>query len=86
VFTDPSGGAVGGDSYTIGIAHREKDGRFIVDAVRGHQGPFDTDTVTAEYAALCKEFRVGQVVGDAYAREWVSQACVDSSRDQLRQV
>jgi hypothetical protein len=74
-FVDPSGGAVGGDSYTICIAHKERDGRFVVDAVRGHQGPFDTDTVTTEYATLCKEeFRIGRVTGDAYAREWVEQA------------
>jgi hypothetical protein len=71
-FVDPSGGAIGGDSYTICVAHKERDGRFVVDAVRGHQGPFDVDTVTGEYAALCKEFRIGDVHGDAYAREWVA--------------
>ena len=71
---DPSGGAVGGDSYALAIVHREKDGRLVVDVVRGRQGPFNTDDVTFEYATLCKEYRIGQVHGDAYGREWVAQA------------
>jgi hypothetical protein len=70
---DPSGGAVGGDSYAIAIVHKEKDGRLIVDVVRGRQGPFNTDEVTHEYSALCKEYRC-RAVGDSYAAQWVSQA------------
>jgi hypothetical protein len=73
-FADPSGGAAGGDSYTLCICHRERNGLFIVDAVRGHRGPFNTDDVTAEFAALCKEYRIGRTFGDGYSREWVSQA------------
>ncbi len=76
-FVDPSGGAVGGDSYTICIAHKE-DERFVVDVVRGRQGPFDPKQVTEEYARLCKEYRIGSVVGDAYAREWVTAAWRDA--------
>jgi hypothetical protein len=71
---DPSGGAAGGDAYSFCISHKEKDGRFVVDLVRGRTGPFNVDDVTAEYAALCKEYRIGRVVGDAYGREWVAQA------------
>jgi hypothetical protein len=73
-FTDPSGGAIGGDSYTLAIVHKERDGRLVVDVVRGHQGPFSVDDVTHEYAALCNEYRITKVRGDAYAREWVAQA------------
>ena len=73
-FVDPSGGAIGGDSYTITIVHKEKDGRLIVDVVRGHQGPFSVDDVTFEYAALCKEYRIHRVRGDFYAAQWVAQA------------
>jgi hypothetical protein len=71
-FVDPSGGAIGGDSYTLAIVHKGRDGRLVVDVVRGRQGPFSTET--AEYAALCKEYRIYRVRGDAYAREWVAQA------------
>jgi hypothetical protein len=73
-FVDPSGGAIGGDSYTIAIVHKERDGRLVVDVVRGRQGPFNVDDVTWEYAQLCKEYRITRVRGDHYAGEWVAQA------------
>ena len=71
-FVDASGG-VGRDSYTIAIAHKEAD-KFIVDVVRGTKGAFDPQTVTEEYAALLKEYRVGAIVGDHYGQEWVQGA------------
>ncbi len=76
-FVDPSGGAVGGDAYSICIAHNEDD-RFVVDLVRGRRGPFDPNALTQEYAALAKEYRVGSVVGDHYAAAWVLQAWRDA--------
>ena len=72
-FTDPSGGAIGGDAYTLCICHREGE-RYVVDVIRGKTGPFDTDAVTEEYASLCRQYRIGQVRGDSYGREWVAQA------------
>ena len=72
-FVDPSGLAVGGDAYTLAIAHKQ-DGRFVIDAVRSRSGPADPGEVTREYAALCDEYQIGAVVGDAYAREWVESA------------
>jgi hypothetical protein len=70
---DPSGGAVGGDSYSIAVVHREKDGRLVVDVVRGRQGPFSTDDVTFEYAWLCEGYGISRVVGDNYSAAWVQQ-------------
>jgi hypothetical protein len=70
-FVDVSGGAIGGDAYTIAIAHKEKD-RLIIDAIRGRTGPFDPAEVTSQYAKLCKEYRIGTVTGDFYAAEWVT--------------
>lgn len=72
-YVDASGGAVGGDAYAIAIAHRE-DGRYVVDCVRGRQGPFEPVELTEEYAALCKEYRVTSVTGDKYGLEWVQSA------------
>jgi hypothetical protein len=72
-YVDPSGGAVGGDSYALAVAHRE-NGRFVVDAVRGRAGPFDPGELTKEYATLCKQYHVGSVTGDFYAAEWVTAA------------
>lgn len=72
-FTDPSGGVVGGDSYSLAICHRE-DQRLVVDVVRGRQGPFDPVELTREYAQLCIDYRIGAVVGDQYGAQWVQQA------------
>jgi len=72
-YVDASGGAVGGDSYTIGIAHREHN-CYVLDVVRGRAGPFDPEELTREYATLCKEYRCSGVTGDKYAREWVASA------------
>jgi Phage Terminase len=75
-FVDPSGGAIGGDAYTIAIAHKERD-RFIVDLVRGRFGPFDPREVTEEYARLCRDYRIKSVGGDLYSHQWVQQAWRD---------
>ena len=70
-FVDAAGG--GPDSYTISIGHKEGD-VYIIDVVRGTSGKFDPQSVTEEYAALCRQYRVRIVVGDNYAREWVAGA------------
>ena len=69
-FVDPSGGASGGDAYTMCISHREGE-RILVDGVWGRRGPFDPKNVTLEHAALCKCYCIREVTGDKYAREWV---------------
>jgi hypothetical protein len=70
-FVDAAGGSVAGDAYAIAIAHRE-DGLYVLDVVRARQGPFDPSAVTAEYAQLCRDYRIGSVTGDRYAAEWVT--------------
>src|SRR6516164_42385 len=69
-FTDASGG-VGADSYTLSIAHKENN-LCITDLVRGTAGKFDPHQVTRDYAALCREYHVSEIVGDAYAAQWVA--------------
>jgi len=70
-FVDPSGGR--GDSFTIAIAHADKDGKAILDLVRGTPPPFNPEKVVQEYAHLLREYRLLEVTGDFYAAEWVSQ-------------
>jgi len=72
-FTDTSGG-VGADSYTLSIAHKVKDGRCVVDLVRGTTGKVDPHEVTKSYAAICREYHVSEIVGDAYAAQWSAGA------------
>jgi hypothetical protein len=75
-FVDASGGR--GDAYTIAIAHKESD-RVIIDAIRGRHPPFDPQSVTAEFAALAKQYRVTKVTGDNYSADWVTTAFKDCS-------
>jgi len=67
-FVDPSGGS--SDSMTLAIAHRDKDSRAILDAVRERRPPFSPEAVVAEFAELLKTYRIHSVVGDRYAGEW----------------
>lgn len=70
-FVDASAGRH--DAFCIGIGHVEGD-RIVADVVRGRKPPFDPASVAAEYAALAQQYRIGEVVGDNYAGEWVAQA------------
>jgi hypothetical protein len=73
-FTDASGGEH--DSFTLGIAHHDKDGSVPLDLLFERQPPFDPYAVTEEIVKLLKTYRCPVVVGDNYAAKWVSQAFV----------
>jgi hypothetical protein len=66
-FVDPSGGSA--DSFTLAIAHREAD-TAVLDCLREVRPPFSPESVVGEFAALLKQYRVGEVRGDRYAGEW----------------
>jgi hypothetical protein len=70
-FVDASGGR--GDAYTIAIGHREGE-RVIADVVRGVAGLFNPQTVTQEFAELCKQYGCTKLTGDNYAAAWVDVA------------
>jgi Terminase large subunit, T4likevirus-type, N-terminal len=67
-FADPSGGS--SDSFTLCIAHRDRDGRVIVDVVREYKPPFSPDLVCQQQAALLKQYGIRKLQGDRYAAEW----------------
>jgi len=67
-FTDPSGGSA--DSMTLAIAHADRDGRAILDAVRVRKPPFSPESVVEDFAAVLKTYGVHKVTGDRYAGEW----------------
>lgn len=75
-FLDPSGGR--GDAMTVGIAHREENGRAVLDLVRAVQAPFDPAVVVADFAGLLQEYRIGEVEGDAYSGEWCAAAFAEA--------
>ncbi len=67
-FTDPAGGS-GADSFTLAIAHAEKD-KSILDAVREIKPPFSPEATTLELCGFLKSYRITAVTGDRYAGEW----------------
>jgi hypothetical protein len=67
-FVDPSGGSA--DSFTLSIAHAERDGLAVLDVVREIRPPFSPDGVVQEYAATLKVYGISRVIGDAYAGHW----------------
>ena len=69
IFTDPAGGS-GGDSYTLGVAHREPNGRVVLDCIREQRPPFSPEETTREFAQVAKAYGVTEVTGDKYAGEW----------------
>jgi hypothetical protein len=67
-FCDPSGGS--SDSFTLAIAHRDKDGHGIHDLVREVKPPFPPEQTVEVFAALLKEYGILRIGGDKYAGEW----------------
>ncbi len=70
-FVDPSGGSV--DSMTLGIAHAEKDGRAVLDAIRVRKPPFSPEAVVGEFCDLLKTYGIRKVTGDRYAGEFARE-------------
>jgi hypothetical protein len=70
-FCDPSGGS--SDSMTLAIAHRDKEGRAILDALRERRPPFSPQAVVAEFSALCKTYRLHTLTGDHWGGEFVRE-------------
>ena len=65
---DPSGRS-GSDSFTMAIAHLE-DGVAVLDCVLERKPPLSPEAVTAEFAAVFREYRISTVRGDRYAGLW----------------
>jgi hypothetical protein len=73
MFIDAAGGS-GSDSMTCAIAHREKDGAPVLDAIRERKPPFSPDDVVTEFAALGKSYGVYKAESDKWGGDWVIQA------------
>jgi hypothetical protein len=68
-FVDPSGGSE--DSFTLAISHRDyRNNVVVIDCVRERRPPFSPEAVVAEFAVLCKSYRITRVTGDRYAGEF----------------
>ncbi|MCF3947759.1 hypothetical protein L2A60_13830 [Acidiphilium iwatense] len=67
-FVDPSGGS--SDAMTLGIAHLDRDGIAILDAIREVRPPFSPESVVTDFSTLLKGYGITTVYGDRYAGEW----------------
>jgi hypothetical protein len=59
---------------TLGIAHRDRDSRSVLDCLREAKPPFPPSQVCAEFAAVLRSYRCSRVVGDRYAGSWPAEA------------
>ncbi len=69
-FTDPSGGR--GDSFTLAIAHNARN-TSVLDCLYERRAPFNPSVVVSEIATLLRSYGVGEVTGDRYAANWVTE-------------
>jgi hypothetical protein len=68
-FVDPSGGSE--DSFTLAVSHRQLGSDLVViDAIREVRPRFSPEAVVAEFAALCKQYRLLRITGDRYGGEF----------------
>jgi hypothetical protein len=80
-FTDPSGGS--SDSFTLAVAHRDINGRSILDAIRERKPPFSPESVVEEFCTLLKSYGISNVCGDRYAGEWPRERFREHGIDYL---
>ncbi|MDP3720028.1 MAG: hypothetical protein Q8T13_19880 [Acidobacteriota bacterium] len=68
-FVDMSGGSR--DDASLGIAHRDRDGRAVVDRIvdQGQRPPFDPRLAVGRFVAVLTDYGVSAVTGDSYAGE-----------------
>jgi hypothetical protein len=59
----------------VAVAHKDRaSGQFVIDVARGVAPPFDPQQATKDFAALLRDYKIGSVVGDNFAQEWVQAA------------
>jgi hypothetical protein len=69
-FCDPSGGS--SDSMTLGIAFKQDNGAILA-CLRERRPPFSPQEVVAEFVQTLRQYGCKEVIGDAYASQWVEE-------------
>lgn len=67
-FVDPSGGSR--DSFTVAVAHYDRNSIGVLDCVREYHSPFSPEKVVEQIVPVLYSYGVTQVTGDKYAGEW----------------
>jgi hypothetical protein len=72
-FTDAAGGS-GSDSFTVAIGHWDTEAqRSVLDVVRERRPRFSPQDVIQEYSELLRAYGIHEVMGDAFAGEFVAE-------------
>jgi hypothetical protein len=72
-FTDASSGR--GDSFALGIAHKEPGSEFyVLDHLWERQSPFNVEAAVDEAAKILRSYGLAQVTGDKYSVGFVEDA------------
>jgi hypothetical protein len=69
-FDGASGSSAGGDAAAHAIAHRDRDGRIVIDLAECVWPRFDPATVVRRFAERARPYYVREITGDAWAGEW----------------
>jgi hypothetical protein len=70
-FADVSGGV--SDSYAMAISSKIGD-KIVLDCLVSRRAPFNPQSVTADMAAVAKQYGISQVTGDRYSAQWAVQS------------
>jgi hypothetical protein len=69
---DSSGGS--DESFALSVAHKNAEGRAVVDLVREWPAPFDPLVVVADCADLLRRYGCAAESGDKYSSQWIVSA------------
>jgi hypothetical protein len=69
-FVDHAGGAEGGDGASVSVAHKDRDGRIVIDHVEHISGGHVPQLAVRQFAQVLRSYGLVTVTGDRYAGEW----------------
>jgi hypothetical protein len=70
-FADAAGGT-GRDAFGIAVAHRDAEGRIILDCLRERRPRFVPKDVVSEFADVFHRYRIDTIKSDRFASAWAS--------------
>jgi hypothetical protein len=78
-------GGSGASEFSLALGHRDvARGKLVVDVVRSVSPPYNVIETVAAYAALCRQYRVGEICGDHYGGGWPADCWRDVNIKYLR--
>jgi len=74
-FIDAAGGKAGGDSFSLGISHRDNTtGRIILDVAKDEKPPFAPERITEQFSEILKKYGCYTATADRFGGKWVNDS------------